>query len=783
MGINVKNKRYTIAIMLGDTQSDYSEDLLRGFYTCAKEEDINILFLMGPQTPLYCKDILSCSIDGDYNYQFDTIYDYVHFTKPDALIITYGSLSIFNNDNDKERFLKQYENIPYLVLEDTPDGCDAPYLIADNYHGMKACIEHLIVDHGYRNIAFLSGPRNNRDACERLEAYYDTMAANGIPVTDTMVTYGNYSELVNDQVEFLLDNNTGLEAIACANDNMAKACYRICAARDLLIGSDIAITGFDDVELARTMEPPLTSVSHSSFQFSYTALKNAIMLCEGKKPVSQRMPAVLHKRASCGCPSAKITAYSQIAPGEMETFILKAVGSISLDLLSCIPYKKDRDLYGTLILDFFHYIYLTVVQRKGKDFRMEYLLGILKQFTSYQHLSSVLLLDHFSDLLRVLASNMEDEKIQKMLTSIIVTTQQYIHSNDILILEKEIVDSNRKAWFVPSFTRDLVAVSNDLRFIYMEIMKRLRMMNVKSSYFYFFDEPIIHKEREPLCFPKNIYLTAYHTEHEMVYYDFDQRPCITYGNGFSNYIEGDHPCCLTAFILFSGTKQYGLLLCEVNQENISFMQICSLQIGSLLRFIELNALERESQAELQSSLKVIQEQNHILSFISEYDELSKLLNRRGFMERALQTMEQQAGKTAYLIFGDLDHLKEINDCFGHAAGDYAIKQAANRLLECLPGNSIIARIGGDEFVSLVLSDAVSFRDSVFDKLKEAGDTFNANSEKPYYIDLSVGILEFFCSPQIDLNEIIQQADDLLYQAKAKRRTSIKKIRKTKRRLS
>ena len=70
--------------MLGDTQSSYSEDLLRGFYTCAREEDINIIFLMGPQMPQYCKDILSCSFDGDYNYQFDTIYDYVHFTRPDA---------------------------------------------------------------------------------------------------------------------------------------------------------------------------------------------------------------------------------------------------------------------------------------------------------------------------------------------------------------------------------------------------------------------------------------------------------------------------------------------------------------------------------------------------------------------------------------------------------------------------------------------------------------------------------------------------------------------------
>ena len=124
----METKRYTIAIMLGDTQSDYSEDLLRGFFTCAREEDVNILFLMGPQTPQYCKDILSCSIDGDYNYQFDTIYNYVHFVQPDALIITYGSLSIFNNHaTDKGHFLEHFKNITYLLLEDMPEGeIDAP---------------------------------------------------------------------------------------------------------------------------------------------------------------------------------------------------------------------------------------------------------------------------------------------------------------------------------------------------------------------------------------------------------------------------------------------------------------------------------------------------------------------------------------------------------------------------------------------------------------------------------------------------------------------------------
>lgn len=50
---------------------------------------------------------------------------------------------------------------------------------------------------------------------------------------------GNYSELVTEQVEYILDHNPELEAIAFANDNMAKAGYRVCAARDLLVGYDI----------------------------------------------------------------------------------------------------------------------------------------------------------------------------------------------------------------------------------------------------------------------------------------------------------------------------------------------------------------------------------------------------------------------------------------------------------------------------------------------------------------------------------------------------------------
>ena len=63
------------------------------------------------------------------------------------------------------------------MLEDTPDDPDIPYLIADNYNGMRQCIEHLVNVHGYRKIAFVAGPANNKDSNERLKAYRDVMAS------------------------------------------------------------------------------------------------------------------------------------------------------------------------------------------------------------------------------------------------------------------------------------------------------------------------------------------------------------------------------------------------------------------------------------------------------------------------------------------------------------------------------------------------------------------------------------------------------------------------------
>ena len=229
------------------------------------------------------------------------------------------------------------------------------------------------------------------------------------------------------------------------------------------------------------------------------------------------------------------------------------------------------------------------------------------------------------------------------------------------------------------------------------------------------------------------------------------------------------PHSYTAFPLFSGDEQYGMVMCEAKQTEYMLMLICSMQLGSLRRIINLNRCEQIMRQELE-------EKNRILSVISANDELSRLLNRRGFMEQAMQVIKQNAGKKACIIFADIDHLKEINDSFGHAAGDFAIITVADYLRACMPKEAPVARIGGDEYVALVVLNedlkggSEGLRKNLVDYMKE----FNASCDQPFYVEMSAGIYEFVCETDTDIPEILKHSDEVLYEQKKKRRVTIRK---------
>lgn len=769
-------QQYTIAIMTGDDQTGYSDNLMRGFYNAAQKEGVNIVWLMGPQIPEYCADIVTSSLTGNYRYHFNTIYQYAHLIKPDAMIITRSVLRTMETEQDKQEFLKQFSDIPYLVIGEKLADEKIPYLTVDNYDGMRGCVEHLIKEHGYQKIAYLSGPRENSAAEERLKAYQDVMKENNLSVTDNMIAYGDFTDHIEEQVMFILNKNPYLEAIVCANDYMAQGCYRVCTSQNLVVGRDIAVTGFDDSSAASTLNPPLTTVSQNNFLMSAMALKNAIALCKGEKVESGNIPTILRKRRSCGCEPVEILTTKYVPEDQMDDFVDSAVEQLSEYMFSSIAYEEEFEALKDALSEFLLYVYNAFFTGKVRTFSMGFLMDVLKEIASYPYVKSELLLDNLTQVLQVMMANAKDAYSQGMIASIISSTQQYIHAWDIEKLQKEIYTSGRRAWFVPTFARDLASevYLSKPQNIFFHIMSELKKMSVRRAYFYSFDDPVLYEAGEKLDLFEAIKMVAYFDSYDMTFFHKVEQPEFTKETGMMSFIQGTNPVCLVPVVLFAEQKQYGIMMCEVDYEDIAFLQKCCVQLGTLFHFIELNLKEQQTQRELEETLRVVKEQNTILSFISEYDELTKLLNRRGFVEQALSLMAKSVGSRAFLIFGDLDHLKEINDVFGHSEGDFAIKHIADRLRTVLPEGTICGRIGGDEYVAFLLSDEEGFRERIEAEFKAAGAAFNDVSDKPYYVEMSLGIQEFICGADVDFSEMMKKSDELLYVAKATRRKSIKK---------
>lgn len=157
-----------------------------------------------------------------------------------------------------------------------------------------------------------------------------------------------------------------------------------------------------------------------------------------------------------------------------------------------------------------------------------------------------------------------------------------------------------------------------------------------------------------------------------------------------------------------------------------------------------------------------------LKSISITDDLTGLLNRRGFFALAQQQIKiaNRTGKDMLLVYGDLDGFKRINDTFGHHEGDEVLIESARILREVFRESDIIARLGGDEF-AVLMTERTGDPDepAIVDRLQEAISARNARALGRPSISLSVGIRRYDPERPISLDRLISQADALMYEEK------------------
>jgi diguanylate cyclase (GGDEF)-like protein/PAS domain S-box-containing protein len=178
-----------------------------------------------------------------------------------------------------------------------------------------------------------------------------------------------------------------------------------------------------------------------------------------------------------------------------------------------------------------------------------------------------------------------------------------------------------------------------------------------------------------------------------------------------------------------------------------------------------------------SAAKRAEEEIRSLAF---FDPLTGLANRRLLMERLSKSMafSNRTHRKRALLFVDLDDFKKLNDTMGHQTGDMLLREVANRLTACVREVDTVSRLGGDEFV-ILLEDLNGSAEAAASDAQTIAEKVLTNVAQPYTLDghecastCSIGIT-VFGDMQQNINEIMQQADIAMYQAKSVGRNTMR----------
>ncbi len=171
---------------------------------------------------------------------------------------------------------------------------------------------------------------------------------------------------------------------------------------------------------------------------------------------------------------------------------------------------------------------------------------------------------------------------------------------------------------------------------------------------------------------------------------------------------------------------------------------------------------------LSTDITVAKSQQQELERIAHYDTLTKLPNRALLADRMSQAMTQteRRGQQLAVVFLDLDGFKAVNDSHGHDAGDFLLVSVADRMKLALRDGDTLARIGGDEFVAVLLDlTDIAASAPMLNRLLAAASQPVQFGSVTLQVSASLGVTYFPQTQDIDADQLMRQADQAMYQAK------------------
>jgi LacI family transcriptional regulator len=219
--------------------------------------------------------------------------------KVDGMLISEGIV-------DSDELARLTERTPVVLVAGSAAELHADVVSVDNDFGTTALAEHIIGQHGRRRLFYVDGPPEAPDARERRRAFEAVIARYpGAALTGSF--QGRFATVSGQQAarEILAAPRRELpDAVVCANDQMAIGAMRELQAAGIAVPVDVAVAGFDDIQLGAMLTPRLTTVRQSMRQLGSRAC--TLLLERIADPAlprrAERLPVELIIRESCGCP-------------------------------------------------------------------------------------------------------------------------------------------------------------------------------------------------------------------------------------------------------------------------------------------------------------------------------------------------------------------------------------------------------------------------------------------------------------------------------------------------
>ena len=764
-GESDSKRRLNIALCIGVLESEFCYGICEGALKAAKEIDANLFVLPGGILDLSDKSVEEKTIR--YHYQYNVLYSLPNVQTFDAVIIEYGVITSLLEPDKKKEFLAGFGDVPKLLLAGREDGYHS--ITIDNKTGIRQAIRHLVEQHHCTRVGFVSGPLTNQDAIERLQEFRESVRLFGLDDAESLIAYGDFTQYHPETTEELIQKNPGIEAILFANDQMAVGGYQAVRNLDLVPGKDILLIGFDDLALAMMVEPSLTSVKVDIKEMAYMAVKSCPDLVEGKD-VDITVPSRLVLRESCGCNNADVVKQitAQMFRLQQEEAISYLADELMEKYVNGIYEQSVREEIREQLVHYFSY-YLGLVQedgsirRESKELEKEYRSYEQIYIQGYIELDVLFMINQV--LYRYLRPGVRDvesclwliEKVSLMSENVArnINTLRLMNDERNKVFEAVVTNIMGDMLEQHSFGE---AVSYD------SVIRKLQQVNNVSSYLYGYKRGVHYSDYREWEMPKTLYVKAYHNRDEVGLYMESGRK-LKFEQIFQNkYLPSDRRFDMLVLPLFSNDIQYGLALMETELELFRYLQQITCQIGATIEVFSIIRQQNDLKRELEKNLEQTVEKNKLLDEMSRLDPMTGVTNRRGFFNLAEELLHnnKNVGKRAIALYADMDSLKNINDEYGHDDGDFAIKAIATVLSDSFRSSDVVGRMGGDEFAAMALVEKEGDGELLKERIQQSMKRFNDSSEKPYCVNLSVGVFEFMILEDMDIEEVLRRADEKLY---------------------